>query len=225
MKYFLLITSLLSLSLFSTVWAQENESNGEQKFSEEDMQSCQVNKCVEFKGFGWVREGNTVREITYYSVDTGTKENSGSCLKRYLMTEYPAQTIYKDKNGAITEDTTNITNEENAFYEVAKYCVKFQEKLPSTQTGQKYTRSVSGDDGVTLAMNYVKIVYRIGVILISIFCVIVIMVSGIQMSMSGVLPETKGQAKSRLLQSLLSLILLLSSAAILHAVNPYFFTF
>lgn len=102
-----------------------------------------------------------------------------------------------------------------------KYCVAFQEAIP---VGNKTVRSISGNSGTDLAMNYVSMIYKFGASILGILAILVIVVSGVQMIAGGVDENNYTTAKDRILQAILSLAMLFSSALILRTVNPDFFT-
>lgn len=114
---------------------------------------------------------------------------------------------------ALNEWTDCSKNKNNAHF---KYCIKLQEPI----NGQNV---IVGDTGYDVAAYYISMAYKYGASIIGIFCVFVIIASGIQISMGGANSEMVNQGKERILQALLSLILLFSSALILKTVNPGFF--
>jgi hypothetical protein len=97
-----------------------------------------------------------------------------------------------------------------------KYCIDFQEPIGKN-------KSVSGKTGLDLLKNYLSIVYKYGASIIGIVAVLIIVASGIQIMMGGVDADMVSQAKTRILQAILSLVILFLSAAILVTVNPGFF--
>ena len=99
---------------------------------------------------------------------------------------------------------------------VAAYDVKLQEAIGDTT-------NITGDTGVDLVADYIEKIYKYGAAIISIICVLIIVVSGIQIIFGGVAAEGVTEAKSRIFQALFSLILLFSSALILRTINPGFF--
>jgi hypothetical protein len=101
--------------------------------------------------------------------------------------------------------------------EEVRYCVELQEPIAGT-------RAVVGKDGVGLLSNFIQQIYIYGASIIGIICVLIIVVSGIQISLGGANSEFVNQGKERILQALLSLILLFASALILRTINPGFFT-
>ncbi len=101
-----------------------------------------------------------------------------------------------------------------------KYCVSFQEAIP---LGKDEIRSISGDSGVELALNYVSLIYKFGAYALGFVAVLVIVVSGVQIIAGGADENGISAAKERILQALLSLALLFSSALILKTINPDFF--
>lgn len=96
------------------------------------------------------------------------------------------------------------------------YCVELQEAVAGQET-------VVGRTGIDLISRYISLIYKYGVSIIGIICVLIIVVSGVQISMGGANSENVNQGKERILQALLSLILLFCSALILKVVNPGFF--
>jgi len=104
-----------------------------------------------------------------------------------------------------------------------KYCVEFQEEIPVGAQGE-LSKSIGADSGVELVKNYVSALYKFGSIFIGLICVLVIVVSGIQMSIGGLDSSAFESAKNRILAAILSLVLLFSSAMILRTINPGFFT-
>lgn len=97
-----------------------------------------------------------------------------------------------------------------------EYCVDLQE-----QFGDNH--AIYGQTGVHLLGNYLSLIYKYGASIIGIISVLIIVVSGIQIMMGGADPEMVTQAKTRIFQAILSLIILFLSAAILITVNPGFF--
>ncbi len=103
-----------------------------------------------------------------------------------------------------------------------KYCITLQESLPIE--GGQNVRSISGGSGVDLLGNYFGMWYKIGALILGLICVLVIVVSGVQIMFGGASEEAVTSAKARIWGALLSLILLFSSALILKTINPLFFT-
>lgn len=102
-----------------------------------------------------------------------------------------------------------------------KYCITLQEQLPIE--GHK-VRSISGDSGVDLLSNYFGMWYKFGALVLGLIAVLVIVISGVQISMGGASEEGVSAAKTRMMAAILSIILLFGSALILNTINPLFFT-
>lgn len=83
---------------------------------------------------------------------------------------------------------------------------------------------ISGKDGVDLFSNYIGGIYRWVAGVGGMIAVLIIVISGIQISASGENAENLSKAKERIAQSLIGLALLFLSGAILYAINPTFFT-
>ncbi len=96
------------------------------------------------------------------------------------------------------------------------YVLKLQEPVGSMSV-------VAGPNGFSLISNYIAGVYRYMASIVGIICVLYIVFSGIQIILGGANSELVSQAKTRILQSILSLVLLLGTALLLKTVNPYFF--
>ncbi len=105
------------------------------------------------------------------------------------------------------------------FNSVARaYEVEIHEKFSKNMED-----SIKGATGFELVFNYIAILYKYGVGLISLFCVAIIVFSGVQMITGGINSEAVNDAKERIFQAIFSLVLLLGSAFILNFVNPGFF--
>jgi len=81
-----------------------------------------------------------------------------------------------------------------------------------------------GKGGVSLIQLYVGMIYRWAATMAGIVCVLIMIVSGIQITASG--GDTTGvdAARKRITQSLMALAVLFLSALILYMINPNFFT-
>lgn len=99
------------------------------------------------------------------------------------------------------------------------YQVKLQEPL----SGQAATLSAS--NGVDLINQYISMIYLWAASIIGILAVLMIVVSGIQIIFGGANTEIVSDARGRIMQALLSLVLLFCTALLLRTVNPNFFGF
>ena len=97
-----------------------------------------------------------------------------------------------------------------------EYCIPLKESI----NGE--TR-ITGKSGIDLVSNYISIIYKYAASVIGILCVLVIVVSGIQMTMGGADQDMFNQGKTRIIQALLSLVLLFLTSFILTTINPGFF--
>ena len=77
--------------------------------------------------------------------------------------------------------------------------------------------------GTNLLYSYVSLIYKWAAGTVGIVCVLFIIVGGFQMTTAGDSGRAE-EAKSKIMQSLLGLVLLLLSGIILYTVNPTFFT-
>jgi ABC-type antimicrobial peptide transport system permease subunit len=102
------------------------------------------------------------------------------------------------------------------------YEIILQEPLLPSEAGEDNTM-ISGKTGLELTSNYIRMIYKYGASILGIVCVLVIVVSGIQITMGGASDGLVSDAKNRIMQALLSLAILFLSAVILKTVNPGFF--
>lgn len=79
--------------------------------------------------------------------------------------------------------------------------------------------------GTSLLYAYIGVIYRWAAGTIGIVCVIILVVSGLQITIAGDNSGKIDEAKERITQSLAGLALLFLSAVILYTINPNFFTF
>lgn len=96
-------------------------------------------------------------------------------------------------------------------------------KLP-TSTTCKTVQLIYGSSGTDFIKQYVGFIYRLASGIIGVIAVLVIVVSGIQISMAGDDSAKIGEAKERIVQSLFGLAVLFLAGLILRSVNPNFFT-
>jgi len=96
----------------------------------------------------------------------------------------------------------------------------YEVKLSESIGGEEV---VDGNTGIEFVGDYIAKMYKYGASLIGLVCVLVIAMSGVQIIAGGANPEGVTQAKTRIFQAILSLVLLLGSALILKTVNPGFF--
>ena len=83
---------------------------------------------------------------------------------------------------------------------------------------------IRGTSGTGILKTYIAIIYRWAAGIVGIIAVLVIVISGIQISMDQGGGESVGKAKTRIMQSLSGLVVLFLSALILYTINPTFFT-
>lgn len=83
---------------------------------------------------------------------------------------------------------------------------------------------IIGQSGTGILKTYVAIIYRWAAGIVGIIAVLVIVISGIQISIDQGSGEGVTAAKNRITQSLAGLVILFLSALILYTINPTFFT-
>lgn len=83
---------------------------------------------------------------------------------------------------------------------------------------------ISGTDGLSLLNDYASRVYQWIAGIVGAICILIIIVSGIQISIGGLSADEVGSAKERVERALIGLAVLFLSAFILYTINPTFFT-
>lgn len=78
--------------------------------------------------------------------------------------------------------------------------------------------------GVDMIFTYVNGIYKWGASIIGVIAVLVIVISGIQISAAGGDQTAITNARNRVIQSIIGIVILFLSAIILYTINPTFFT-
>jgi hypothetical protein len=78
--------------------------------------------------------------------------------------------------------------------------------------------------GTAMIFGYIGMIYRWGASMAGIVAVLVLVISGIQISVSGGDSEAISKSKARIIQSLSGIAVLFLSGIILYTINPTFFT-
>lgn len=87
----------------------------------------------------------------------------------------------------------------------------------------KPVQAILSKGGTTMLYGYIGMIYRWGASMVGIIAVLIIVISGIQISAGGGDPEAVTSAKKRIIQSLAGIAVLLLSGLILYTINPDFF--
>lgn len=96
------------------------------------------------------------------------------------------------------------------------YCIELQEAL-----GQ--TKVIEATTGLNLIYKYIGTLYRYVASVVGIVCVAIIVISGIQISLGGISNESVSSGKARIMNALISLVLVFATGLILRTINPGFF--
>lgn len=171
-------------------------------------------------------------------------------LKRQTVCTY---NYLRDKNGfyQVADQSSNVKISDPNYYKqeftlVADTCFEFfvdkctpkplqsnrhqiidnlgdPTELPTSITC-KTVQLIYGSSGTDFIKQYVGFIYRLAASIIGVIAVLVIVVSGIQISVAGDDSAKIGEAKERIIQSLFGLAVLFLAGIILRSVNPNFFT-
>lgn len=96
-------------------------------------------------------------------------------------------------------------------------------KCPSGYQACDRVTVLFAKSGVGVVEMYIAQIYRWAASIAGIVCILIMIVSGIQISAAGEDTQAVESAKKRIIQSILGLVVLFMSAAILYIVNPGFF--
>lgn len=83
---------------------------------------------------------------------------------------------------------------------------------------------ITGQSGADIFGKYISMLYKWAASIVGIISVLVMVFSGVQISMAGGDTAKIDSAKNRIMQSIIGLVLLFLSGVILYAINPGFFT-
>lgn len=89
----------------------------------------------------------------------------------------------------------------------------------------KTVQALISKGGTSLIYGYIGMIYRWAAGIVGIIAVLVIILSGIQLSASGGDSEATTAAKNRIIQSLAGIAVLFLSGLILYTINPNFFVY
>jgi len=179
------------------------EVNQEEKHQQLEAEVQAIKNTPEYKEASALANGNDS------AGGNGSSGNSGSSNSSAVATSGSSAT-------SNTSQAPTSTTRTGACADGDRYCIELQEPIAGVN-------KIEGNTGIELFSNYIKQIYIYGASIIGIICVLVIVVSGIQISMGGANSEFVNQGKERIMQALLSLILLFASALILRTINPGFF--
>ncbi len=148
-------------------------------------------------------------------------------FKKYFIVLISLYTIFGytigHADGTATAPTTKAATTETKSKDngctptIGHYCVHID-------TFKEGGEDIKGSTGVELLTNYIGVIYKIAASIIGLICVLVIVISSLQITAGGMAPEGVNQAKDRILQAIFSMVLLFSSALILRTINSNFFT-
>lgn len=193
---------------YGTCGTEENDLTG----------SLEMSDCA--------KEGKVVTEISEsFAGDTILKGENDSV-------EAQVVTVYRATCCLIVEEIEKTIKVDGNEKTVIAYECKDYRKLYYTDlelcTGKndwscERRQWIIGENGASIIKVYVKQIYIWAAGTIGFIAVVVIVLNGIRITMSGVSGDVT-QAKERILQSISGLVLLFLSGLILYTINPTFFS-
>lgn len=167
-----------------------------------------------------------------FSSNIGTPESSGEkVISCFRVTQCGLKNVNNNLN-VISQDPKKQTVEKIVCEsELKTECPKTSISSPSAKaekektytTCQKVQVLVTKKGGAGLIYLYVGTIYRWAASLVGILCVLMLVINGIIISASAGDQQAVTNAKTRITQSLVALVILFLSAIILNTANPNFF--
>lgn len=167
--------------------------------------------------------GNTLDDIASDTEGTGIAieitEPLGSFEQKISSGGIDVSAVYWkfDCTATTTDDDGNTKTSTETRY------LLYANKCPESATCT-LVQIIRGTSGTGILKTYIAVIYRWAAGIVGIIAVLVIVISGIQISMDQGSGESVGAAKTRIMQSLSGLVILFLSALILYTINPTFFT-
>jgi len=153
-------------------------------------------------------------------LDFGTLSNDEEKVRNCVRVSV-CKSIQEDATKAKTECISTLNSKEG----VAKI-KSTMDNLNKSEWSVTYTpvQVFISQSGVDMLYLYIGAIYRWGASIIGIIAVLVIVISGIQISAAGGEQAAVTSAKTRIAQSLIGIVILFLSGIILYTINPTFFT-
>ncbi len=145
----------------------------------------------------------------------------------FIVTCYRNTIRYMETTGLT--DSGNPKGEEIVVSKLATLCNPAGIELEKTFKAEKlryYCEEVQviySKGGTTLLEGYIGLIYRYAATIVGVIAVLIIILSGIQISASGGDQEAVTKAKDRILKSIAGIAVLFLSGIILYTINPTFF--
>jgi hypothetical protein len=132
---------------------------------------------------------------------------------------FEARPCYRKTMVCIENGKTVSTNSQ-----LVKSCAPSPQSGDTAKTLCKEVTVILAKGGTAMITGYVAMIYKWAAPIVAMICVLVIVISGLQLSFSGGDSGAVDSAKKRILQSIAGLAVLFLSSMILYTANPNFFT-
>ncbi len=175
----------------------------------EDFKNLRNIKCIDDKD-------DTKYIVTFIEEPLSLKEKKTDDFEQRICYRHFFQ--YKLNNKWQNESELS-----RAMCDNDSYLAYLAEEVPSATYSCKPILVLLSKGGTTLLYNYIGMLYRWGVSMAGIIAVLVMVISGIQISVAGGESEAVTNAKKRIFKSLAGIAVLILSGVILYTINPDFF--
>lgn len=229
---------VITIILWPATAMAQNDNGGEKKPDQETIDA--MNDTKE----NWHCPPE-MEELEYYTAcinDCVEKDKDGKCISertKYIITILEESIVAPGSKPDKIKSCTRLTLQEKCIWKGTG-----DEPSESNFKFGTYTKLVEGTKcpdnavfcekvtviftplekgGTGLIETYVGLIYRWAATLAGIVCILIMIVSGIQISAAGEDAQAVESAKKRIFQSLTGLVILFLSAFILYMINPGFF--
>jgi len=173
-----------------------------------------VTQCINFDDQKKFFTITYIEEPLSISKETGPNFENRICHRNTLQWYNPAVNkrvvTFFESRDACSDNAQSLAQQHATDVYKAKFSCKEIQVFLST-------------GGTNLIYGYIQNIYRWGASMVGIVAVLIIILSGIQLSAAGGDPEAVNSAKKRILQSIAGIVILFLSGLILAVVNPNFF--
>lgn len=132
------------------------------------------------------------------------------------------QYILNDKKTILPELTRTLDGSTGCSEKLRNLAAQYKDTLKSNYIC-KNVQAILSRGGTSMLYGYIGMVYQWAASIVGIIAVLIIILSGIQISAGGGDPEAISSAKKRIIQSLSGIAVLFLSGLILYTINPDFF--
>ncbi len=199
--------------LFSSMALADNPSPTEVEEAKKALDNAKTNPCIDNKADGSGADDGFL--ITIVEEPLEAKENNEGDFRYRICYRHTYQ--FNGESGDLIT-SSEFSNKNQKCYTGLPTGGNLKAKYSCKQVQVLLSKG-----GTSLLYGYIGMIYRWGASMVGIVAVLIIVISGIQISAAGGDQEAVTSSKKRILQSIAGIAVLLLSGLILYTVNPTFF--